>query len=918
MKNRVRMGVLLTCALALLSGCDRDTRQRPTPIGPGAFTARIPNGPRVLFMPQSSVPVFSCTVLVPAGSALETPETNGAAHYLEHLLFNGTKTRTREEIYALTDRLGAYNNASTQRERMVFQMLLPSENWREGLALQADMLLDSTLPPEMFEKEQGIILEELAKDRSDPAYAADLLPAKSLFAGDARAMPVLGTEKSIAGMDLQALATFYRERFHPAGMTIIAMGDFECEALLAELNRLYGRHRGEVPPPLPRPPFPTRRSIDYLEAPQMEKIQVRVMLRMPSVLSREFPAAQMLADILSSGERSALTRAVEATCGTPLSIGASLEPGVPWSTLAIAADLPVGTTGGEAGRTRAPAVGAILAHLERIAEVGVDAVDLETARLAHTVGEISMREKMHYYAFMRADLLGAGGPTACETLLAEVGRVTTEDVRTVLFNGLLEGHIVCTAAGPGMGEGSEHIPDESWSGALSWLEPPREASDERRTLGEAPASASETTVRRMILENGLTLILHSSPAPRTFAAHALFRDRAAMEIAQGVPLGTSDVLHRMLELGTAKLSEDELRGKLAALGASLQVTDLEWIPYDDYYFTPEFSYVRLETIDLFASEALALLGEVLFSPRFTQDALAKAVAAAAARAEKDRLSPSERSSELFYAALGKNHPLSRGVLGEPKALRALSLRQIRKFHAAYMRPANLILSISTSLPPAVIEEGARAAFGPAAPAGVAPATTGAGASPPAAPEFIPARIEGRLERSVELNRRQSYLRVGAPVAAAGEDGAPLRLACGILSERLADQLREREGLAYSIGASLRLEEPGPAVQMRAGTRPENLVRMEEGMREIARSLTQTPPTDEEVEGARNRGEGRSRMRRMSRIGLAYALGLAEFRGENPENLDADLPRLRAVTAADVKRAAERYLDFESSICAIAK
>ena len=59
---------------------------------------RLRNGPQVLFVPRHSVPMVSCTVLIPAGSALETPATNGAAHYLEHLLFNRTVSRTREEI----------------------------------------------------------------------------------------------------------------------------------------------------------------------------------------------------------------------------------------------------------------------------------------------------------------------------------------------------------------------------------------------------------------------------------------------------------------------------------------------------------------------------------------------------------------------------------------------------------------------------------------------------------------------------------------------------------------------------------------------------------------------------------------------------------------------------------------------------
>jgi predicted Zn-dependent peptidase len=152
----------------------------------------------------------------------------------------------------------------------------------------------------------------------------------------------------------------------------------------------------------------------------------------------------------------------------------------------------------------------------------------------------------------------------------------------------------------------------------------------------------------------------------------------------------------------------------------------------------------------------------------------------------------------------------------------------------------------------------------------------------------------------------------------GGDEAALRVAVAVLSDRLAERLREHEGLAYSIGASVRLDTPGPNVRMSAGTRPENLERMEAGMREVAASLASDPLSPEEVEGARNRGEGRMRMRRLTRIGQAYALATAELRARDPRNLDGDREALAAVTPEDVARVARRYLRFEDSICAIAR
>jgi predicted Zn-dependent peptidase len=140
----------------------------------------------------------------------------------------------------------------------------------------------------------------------------------------------------------------------------------------------------------------------------------------------------------------------------------------------------------------------------------------------------------------------------------------------------------------------------------------------------------------------------------------------------------------------------------------------------------------------------------------------------------------------------------------------------------------------------------------------------------------------------------------------------------MLSERLADQLRERESLAYSIGASLRFDEPGRCVLMSAGTRPENLSRMEAGMREVAAELGAKAPSQSEIDGARNRAEGQTRMRRLTRIGQAYALCMAELRGRPPDKLDADLAQLRAVSPEQVHAAARRALAFESSIVAIAR
>jgi zinc protease len=871
-----------------------DTTAELRDLGGGAFTEQIDGGPRLLLLPQRSVPMFSCTVLVPAGSALETTSTNGAAHYLEHLLFNGTTTRTREEIYALGDRLGAYINASTQRERTVFQLLLPSERWLEGLELQADMLLHSTLPPEMFEKEKGIILEELAKDRSDPSYEAERFARRAIWGDSSWSLPVLGTEESIAAMDPAVVAAFYREHYRPAGFTMIVMGDFDLEEAREEIARLYGGAGGEQAPLPARPRLPADPMIRFLEHADLGRLEVRVTLPLPTSSSPSAAAGLLLADVLESGERSAVSGALARAGFTVLSSSVVLDLGEQWSACTIGADLPVGADG-------AAAVKAILAYLAEVETGERIAADLETARLQRVVEEISLREQMHYYGLMRADLLERD-PAAAFAVFEELERVPAAHVSSLLWGPFREGRAQATVVGPGA------------SGSSSALLVPlvvgeRPAPDPGGARVGLPAAAVAATseVRVRDLPGGLHLIVESAPGARTFAVHVLLRDRAAVETTSGVPFGTSDVVHRMMQLGTASLDENELRGRLAECGAKLKVTDADGIPYDDYYFSPEFSYVRLETIDAFAIEAIALLGDVVRRPRFDASTLATAVEAAAVRAERDEAQPEARANRAFHAALGEGHPLANGVHGPVAALRALTLDDVRRHHAAMIAAPRLIVAASGSLPADDVEAAVAHAFGglPAA-------------EPLDAAAFAPHDLSGTRRVDVETGREQSAIVLGAPLELDPADEAALRVAVAVLSDRLAERLREREGLAYSIGASVRLDAPGPNVRMTAGTRPENLERMEAGMREVAASLASDPLSADEIDGARNRGEGRSRMRRLTRIGQAYALATAELRGRDPRNLDGDRPALAAVTPEDVLRAARRYLRFEDSICAIAR
>jgi predicted Zn-dependent peptidase len=134
----------------------------------GVSVYQLNNGMSVLLIENPALPMVGANVVVKIGSAYETFSTSGMSHMLEHLLFNGTTSRNQKKPYDDVDRIGGYNNATTAEFYTNYMMVTPAENIRKGMEIQADMLFSSTLPTDKFEKEKGIVLEEISKSLADP------------------------------------------------------------------------------------------------------------------------------------------------------------------------------------------------------------------------------------------------------------------------------------------------------------------------------------------------------------------------------------------------------------------------------------------------------------------------------------------------------------------------------------------------------------------------------------------------------------------------------------------------------------------------------------------------------------------------------------------------------------------------------
>ncbi|MCP5109683.1 MAG: insulinase family protein, partial [bacterium] len=188
-------------------------------------------------------------VTVGAGTRYEDVDSYGASHFLEHRCFNGTATRSREDINAGIKAYGGYIHAFTRREYTCYILLIPTEYLREGLEIQADMLFGSLLDETEFAKEKLVVLEEMNKDYDSGSYRGDLHRNASILAGTPYAHPVLGSVETITNLDRDEVLSYYHERYQPSNSRLFLVGDFDRRGVMDLLDDVFGAHESAVAPP---------------------------------------------------------------------------------------------------------------------------------------------------------------------------------------------------------------------------------------------------------------------------------------------------------------------------------------------------------------------------------------------------------------------------------------------------------------------------------------------------------------------------------------------------------------------------------------------------------------------------------------------------------------------------------------------
>jgi predicted Zn-dependent peptidase len=220
-------------------------RARTTTLSEGRYggTVRrtvLPGGLRVITEALPAVRSVSFGIWVGIGSRDEAPSVAGSSHFLEHLLFKGTKRRSALEISAEIESVGGESNAFTGKEYTCYYARVLDTDLPLAVDVISDMLTSSVITTEDVETERGVILEEIAMHDDDPGDVVHDVFTGAVFGSHPLGRPVIGTVDSISAMTRRQVHSFYRRRYQPEQIVVSAAGNLDHATVVRMVRKAFG------------------------------------------------------------------------------------------------------------------------------------------------------------------------------------------------------------------------------------------------------------------------------------------------------------------------------------------------------------------------------------------------------------------------------------------------------------------------------------------------------------------------------------------------------------------------------------------------------------------------------------------------------------------------------------------------------
>jgi zinc protease len=877
MMHTLRLGglvVLLACAAPSLAAppTGDPALKAAAAFYEGIRTETLPNGLRVFLKPIPGSPVVTTMVAYKVGSADENLDATGLSHYLEHLMFKGTEKLVPGDIDRMTMRSGGRNNAYTTEDLTNYHFDFAADQWETALPIEADRMRNLRIDTKHeFEQEKGAVISELEMDEDQP-YDLETKAILPLLFGKTTPYghPVIGEREHVRAATAKVIKSHYDRWYYPNNAALVVVGGFDPDKAMVKIRELFSSiPAGKLPER--KAPVPVTRSQPVrIEIPSKFEVPRTIMgFNGVKIGDPDYYPLEVIQTLLSGGKTSRLYRKLIEDEAIASEATASNNAGRYPGSFFVQMELLKGKPPQRAEEL-------VLAELKRLATEPISPAELRRVQNVLTAGFVFGREGSHQLADSIARGVTSNDLDYLKTYLARVMAVTPADIQAAARKYLdPERRVVVWSVPKEGGGGGEAKPAKG------------------RNRADAATGAGVFSLKgtkRVVLPNGLTLLMFEDHRLPIVVAEAFVKNTRLTEPADKA--GVASLVGSLLDEGTTSRTGQQIATaiedvggvlSLGAAGGTVQVLSAD----------------RALGLDLFL--------DCLMHPSFPKDSLERKRAQTISMLiDAEQRADVRGMRALHEIVYGSKHPFSRPSLGLLPIVEKLTADDCKAFHTARFVPNNTVIAIVGDFVPAeVVSEITKLTSGwkPATPPKVG------------VPDIEP--LKQFTQKIISLpESAQLYVYLGhAGILRLDPDYYKLLVMDYVLgtgagfTDRLSSSLRDRQGLAYSVSATI-TGDAGEVIGTftgSIGTPPDKLATVKDGFLKEINRIRDEAPTAEEVEDAKTYLLGSLPFKFTTSAGIAQHLLQIERFNLGFDYLDTFRKAVAGVTAADVHAVARKHL-----------
>lgn len=836
------------------------------PLGSKSSKHILDNGLTVLISEIPTSPVVAVYGLVKTGSAAEGRFLgSGISHFLEHMLFKGTTRRGVGELAARIQAEGGHINASTGTDHTLYTMTVPSESFAVALDTLADMLMNATMEADQIEKERSVIFNEMRLHEDDPGAKLGELVSRNVYLYHPYQHPVIGYKTLLAEISREDLIEYYRTYYTSNNIILSVAGHINTEEVLPQIQNAFKdfKRTRYLSRTLPQEP-PQISQRWYEEEYPTDLARVAMAFQGVSLLDEDLYALDVLAEILGQGRSSRLYLDVYKNKGLVHDIGASNFTPVDKGIFEITALLEP--------KNIEQTIQAVLEQIALVKRNGVRDAELQKAKRQVLSDYVHGHQSAGGVAYNQAmDEAFAGDHRFSEKYVDHIAKLTPPDIQRAARRYLVDSALSVVVLKPkGQGDSQKSTPPD-------------------RQPGE---------IQKHLLANGLTVLLREDPTFPLVSVRLALHGGVREEL-----VGLNGLSKMMTELwmkGTKAYSANALAEKVESLGMRL----------GSYAGNNTFglSFTALSgDLDV----VLSLLAELVKNPTFPQQEIPqiKENMLADIRQRNDNIF--RFSYHTLQETLFTEHPLRFDEDGTVESIERMRREDIVQFYQHLSVPRNMVLSVFGDIDAVRV---------------LAMVTQHLGALKARTLNLKTHReppLTQPREKTLAMPKEQAMVMFGFHgTTFFNEDRYGLEVLTAILgssfSGRLFNLVREQLGEAYTLdGDSVPGIDAGLISFYVLTTEGKIPVVRDLLTKEIQRIQKEDVPA-QELDSIKTYLKGTFKASLEKNSALGFTSGLDELYGLGFNNYQQYDRHINGVSAQDIQRLAQKYLDLNKAAVVVIK